>query len=92
MSTPRKKRPADFNQRAYQVFQEAIGEAPTAAPDDRTDGVIPPEPEKDAHAVALGHLGGIKGGKARADSLSAARRSEIAKQAAKARWDRVSKD
>jgi len=41
---------------------------------------------KNAAAVELGRLGGLKGGKARAQKLSAAKRSEIAKKAAKARW------
>jgi hypothetical protein len=40
-------------------------------------------------AVALGRRGGLKGGKARAASLSAARRAEIAKKAAAARWDKT---
>ncbi|MBI5685681.1 MAG: hypothetical protein HZC54_11425 [Verrucomicrobia bacterium] len=43
-------------------------------------------PEKNPAAVALGRLGGIKGGKARAQRLSASRRSEIAKNAAQTRW------
>jgi hypothetical protein len=42
--------------------------------------------EKNPAAVALGRLGGLKGGKARAAKLTAARRSAIAKKAAKARW------
>lgn len=42
--------------------------------------------EKNPAAVALGRLGGIKGGKARADSLTPERRKEIAQKAAKARW------
>ena len=42
--------------------------------------------EKNPAAVALGKLGGLKGGPARAKSLSAKRRAEIAKRAAKARW------
>ena len=46
--------------------------------------------EKNPAAVALGKLGGSKGGKARAAKLTAARRSAIAKKAAKARWDRTS--
>lgn len=46
----------------------------------------PPTDEVKAAAAALGRLGGLKGGKARAKSLSAKRRSEIAKKAAKARW------
>lgn len=41
---------------------------------------------KNPAAVALGRLGGLKGGKARAATLSKARRAEIARQAAKARW------
>ena len=43
-------------------------------------------PEKNPAAVALGKLGGKKGGPARAASLSAERRSEIARRAAEARW------
>jgi len=44
------------------------------------------EPVKNPAAVALGRLGGLKGGKARAAKLSPKKRSEIAKKAAKARW------
>jgi hypothetical protein len=40
----------------------------------------------DQAAVELGRLGGLKGGKARADKLTPEKRSEIAKKAAKARW------
>lgn len=43
-------------------------------------------PEKNPAAVALGRLGGLKGGTARAKALSKKRRSEIAKKAAKKRW------
>lgn len=42
--------------------------------------------EKNPAAVALGRLGGLKGGKARAKALSKEERSAIAKKAAKARW------
>ena len=42
--------------------------------------------QKNPAAVALGRLGGLKGGKARAERLSAKRRREIALKAAKARW------
>lgn len=41
---------------------------------------------KNPHAVALGRLGGLKGGKARAEKLSKAKRRKIAMLAAKARW------
>ena len=40
------------------------------------------------HAAALGRLGGLKGGPARAARLSARRRREIARTAARARWSR----
>ena len=46
---------------------------------------------KNPAAVALGKLGGMKGGKARAAELSPERRKEIAQKAAKARWARVEK-
>ena len=42
-------------------------------------------------AVALGRLGGLKGGKARAKALSAEDRTEIARLAANARWKRTKK-
>ena len=47
------------------------------------------QPDKNPNAVALGRLGGLKGGKARANKLTAKQRSEIAKKAAKARWSRI---
>ncbi|TMG53959.1 MAG: hypothetical protein E6H84_10160 [Chloroflexi bacterium] len=46
--------------------------------------------EKNPAAVALGKLGGSKGGKIRAAKLSARRRSEIAKKAAATRWGKKS--
>jgi hypothetical protein len=44
------------------------------------------KPKKNPAAVALGRLGGLKGGKARAIVLSDDERSAIARKAAKARW------
>ena len=44
--------------------------------------------DKNPAAVALGRLGGLKGGTARAKKLSKKRRSEIARKAAEARWGR----
>ncbi|MFC1980344.1 hypothetical protein ACFLVS_05840 [Chloroflexota bacterium] len=41
---------------------------------------------KNAYAVALGRAGGLKGGRVRAEKLTSARRSEIAKKAANTRW------
>jgi hypothetical protein len=45
--------------------------------------------KKNPNAVALGKLGGSKGGKIRAERLTAERRKEIARKAVKARWDKV---
>jgi hypothetical protein len=47
------------------------------------------KPAKNPAAVALGRLGGLKGGKARAEKLSAKRLKQIAKDAAKARWSKA---
>ena len=56
------------------------------------DTVVPdaePPKEKNPAAVALGRLGGLKGGKARAEKLTAEQRKEIAKKAAQKRWGKV---
>jgi len=50
--------------------------------------VLKPAEGKNPHAQALSALGASKGGKARAESLSAKRRKEIAKKAAAKRWGR----
>ncbi len=71
-----KKRPRDINERAKMIVDIATGEV-----EDK-----PEDEGKNPHAVALGRLGGQKGGKARAASLSAEERSQIAKRAAAARW------
>jgi hypothetical protein len=42
--------------------------------------------KKNPHAVSLGRIGGLKGGKARAAKLTAEQRSEIARKASNARW------
>ena len=69
------KRPRDTNQLAWQIVQEATGQAENQEPDTRNQA-----------AVALSKLGAAKGGKARAAKLSDARRKAIARKAAKARW------
>lgn len=74
------KRPKDTNQKAKMIVDIATGEAEES---------IAPLSGKNPNAVALGKLGGLKGGKARAKALSKKRRSEIAKKAAKARWHKT---
>lgn len=49
------------------------------------------ESAKNPAAVALGRLGGLKGGRARADKLSDKRKSEIARKAAQTRWAKKEK-
>jgi hypothetical protein len=46
------------------------------------------QPQKNPAAVALGRIGGLKGGKARAEKLSSKKRQAIARKAAKARWSK----
>jgi len=50
----------------------------------KADKIEPPS--KNPHAQALSKLGAAKGGKARAKALTAKKRSQIARKAAKARW------
>jgi len=71
------KRPKDPNQLAKLVTDMATGSASEE---------LPVKNNKIAAAVELGRLGGLKGGKARADSLTPERRQEIAKKAATSRW------
>jgi hypothetical protein len=66
----------DINQLAKSIVEQATGTAPKAEP----------PPEKNPAAVALGRLGGLKGGKARAAKLTPAKRKAIAKRAAAKRW------
>lgn len=77
-----KKRPRDPNQLAYQVMLESTGQAPKYDPSAKK----PVDPTKNPAAVALGRLGGLKGGVARAAALSPKKRSQIAAKAAAKRW------
>ena len=74
----RKKREHDFSVTAFRVVQEATGQ-------------IEPKPTKTKNfdAVALGRLGGKKGGPARASKLTLGQRKEIARKAAQARWTKA---
>lgn len=66
----------DINQLAAKVVSIAVGQEPK---------------EKNEAAVALGRLGGLRGGRARAEKLTEEQRREIAQKAAKARWLRAKK-
>lgn len=54
---------------------------------DPVDKVADPYEGKNPAAVELGRLGGKKGGRARADKMTDAERSAVAKRAAEARWN-----
>jgi hypothetical protein len=69
----KKKRPTDVNIIASRIVSEAT-ETPIK--------------EKNPAAVELGRLGGLKGGKARAQKLSPQKRREIARRAASVRWNK----
>jgi hypothetical protein len=73
----KKKRPNDTNEKAFSIVAIATGQI--------SDPLIEKDTIK-AAAAALGRMGGLKGGKARAASLTPKRRSEIAKKAAAKRW------
>ncbi len=80
MQKPRKL-PRDANALAARIVAISTGQA---------DSEPPPQiaKEKNPAAVELGRLGGLKGGKARAEKLCAARRKAIARKAAAGRWDK----
>ena len=71
----KKNKQRDFNKIAASIVAEATGESP------KED-----KPPKNQAAVELGRLGGLKGGKARAEKLTASQRRKIAIKAAHARW------
>lgn len=79
MNDARRKRPRDTNQLAKLIADIATGDVDDCAPESR----------KNAAAVALGKLGGPKGGVARAKALTPQQRTEIAKKAASARWGKA---
>jgi len=72
-----RKRPRDPNQLGKLIVDLATGQATETDPDEG----------KDPAAVSLGRRGGLKGGKARAATLTPEQRSASARKAAKARWD-----
>jgi len=76
-----RKKSLDLNQLAKSIADETTDEATAAELQAKAIAQ-----GKNPAAVALGRLGGLKGGQARAAKLSAKERSEIAKKAAQARW------
>lgn len=84
----KKTKSTDVNVTAFEILKAVTGE-PAESPRNgkpAKKSPKPPIPVKNPAAVALGRLGGLKGGKARAKKLTAKQRIEIARNAAKARW------
>ena len=73
----KKKRPTDLNLLAASIVEDTTNDNPTDEPS-----------TKNPAAVALGRLGGLKGGPARAKKLTQEQRKEIARKAAKVRWNK----
>lgn len=86
----KKKKTADINILAKSIVSQAteqpVKEKPTESLFDSEIVQQAIKDGKDPLAVLLGQRGGLKGGKARADSLSAKRKKEIAQKAARVRW------
>ena len=82
----KKKPESDVNVTAFEILKAITGESAHSHDGNEKPAKKKDLPVKNPAAVALGRLGGLKGGKARSNALSKKRRSEIAKKAAKARW------
>lgn len=74
----------DFTQIAKAIIDKVTGNEDHAILEE-----VGSTPSKNPHAQALSALGASKGGKARASKLSAKRRKEIARKAARARWEKA---
>lgn len=74
----RSSKPKDENISAFEIIK--------AATEDQEEPAKEETRQKNPAAVALGRLGGLKGGKARARKLSAKKRKDIARKAANSRW------
>jgi hypothetical protein len=84
----KKKLPRDSNSLAARIVAMSTGQdEPDLGTKPKEDTTPKTGKEKNPAAVALGRLGGLKGGKARAEKLSAKKRKEIGRKAANARWD-----
>jgi hypothetical protein len=88
MEKKKKKTPTDINQLAKFIVDQTTCE-PISGDAILKEPITEVRTEKNPAAVALGRLGGLKGGKARAEKLSAKKRKEIAQKAAKSRWSKT---
>ena len=93
---PAKKKPSkDINILASSIVEQVTGQPiKKQTPESVFDSEVVQKAlkeGKDPLAVMLGQRGGLKGGKARAEKLSAKKRKEIAQKAAQARWSKNDK-
>lgn len=79
LSKNRGQGPPDPNQVAFRIVQQATGQMPKEQP----------EEVDESPRITMGRVGGLKGGKARAEKLTPERRKEIARKAAKKRWQKA---
>lgn len=90
----KKKLPRDPNALAAQIVAMTTGQPVPGDLQSMTGAqtgnppILEEKPEKNPAAVALGRLGGLKGGKARAEKLSAKKRKDIAQKGANEKWRR----
>jgi hypothetical protein len=73
---PKRSGKQDINEKAFSIVQKLTGQSPEE------------KSNKNPHAVELGRLGGLKGGRARANKLTAEERRKAAKKAARLRWSK----
>jgi hypothetical protein len=74
----------DFSVNAFRVVQEATGQVESKQ--EQPESEKKPDTGKNPNAVALGRLGGLKGGRARLEKMTPEQRQEIARKAAQKRW------
>ena len=94
----KKPKSSDINVTAHEILQALTGEPagntsvqrdPASISHDGKSAKKKVPPVKNPAAVALGRLGGLKGGNARAEKLSSKQKTQIAKKAALARWGKT---
>jgi hypothetical protein len=81
---PKRSSKPDFAQNALRVLEQTIQE--------ELSKPVPLSKEKNPAAVSLGKLGGLKGGRARAEKLTPNQRKAIARKAANTRWSKSASD
>jgi hypothetical protein len=82
-----KRKKPDLNELAASIVEQSTSDSRPSENSNHFTETMQAQGKNPA-AVALGRLGGLKGGKARAEKLSKSRRQQIAREAAKKRWSK----